>query len=270
MNTDRFSVSAEEYLAESSALFYLNDAVTQLLQHRDEFIQFGIVRYFAEYFTSVKNGNHVLFREFSYVKGTAHNRASFIHIFWKCFRQIGKNRDLLTMTEYTSLLQLLCPDFPVEIVQNTAKIVLMEDATDCPMSLSDFIYAFQIQFYYEELLESVLVIYEDLLEGKNPNTVIVPTSTSAETISSEETDTQEGVESSVLLECIEGLCERFKHKHPPLSAIKEVLESSTRISYYGFLMALAKHEGISQGIGALPNRSDLLIDPEMDQELERL
>lgn len=63
-----------------------------------------------------------------------------------------------------------------------------------------------------EFLESVMVIYEDLLEGKNPNTVIVPTSTSAETISSEDTDTQEGVDSSVLLECIEGLCERFKHK----------------------------------------------------------
>ncbi|MCI4380275.1 hypothetical protein PGIGA_G00238020 [Pangasianodon gigas] len=270
MSSDRFSITAEEYLAETSALFYLNDAVTQLLEHREEFLQFGIGRYFAEYFTSVKNGNHVLFREFSYVKGTAHNRASFIHIFWKCFRQIGKNRDLLTMMEYTSLLQLLCPDFPAEMVQNTAKIVLMEDAMDCPMSLSDFIYSFQIQFYYEEFLESVLVVYEDLLEGKNPNAVIVPTSTSAETISSEEADTQEGVESSVLLECIEGLCERFKHKHPPLSAIKEVLESSTRGSYYGFLMALAKHEGISQEIGALPNRSDLLIDPEMDQELERL
>lgn len=57
-----------------------------------------------------------------------------------------------------------------------------------------------------------MVIYEDLLEGKNPNAVIVPTSTSAETISSDDTDMQEGVDSSVLLECIEGLCERFKHK----------------------------------------------------------
>ncbi|XP_062856217.1 centriolar satellite-associated tubulin polyglutamylase complex regulator 1 isoform X2 [Trichomycterus rosablanca] len=270
MNPDRFTLSAEEYLAESSALFYLNDAVTQFLQHRDEFIQFGIVRYFAEYFTSVKNGNHVLFREFSYVKATPHNRASFIHIFWKCFRQIGKNGDLLTTLEYTSLLHLICLDFPAEIVQNTAKIVLMDDAVDCVMSLSDFLYAFQIQFYYEEFLENVLVMYEDLLEGKNPNTVIVPTSTSAEPICSEETDTQEGVDSSVLLECIKGLCERFKPKYPPLSAITDILESNTRISYYSFLMALSKHEGINQGIGALPNRSDLLIDPEMDQELERL
>lgn len=34
--------------AESCALFYLNDAVTQFLQHREEFVQFGMVRYFAE------------------------------------------------------------------------------------------------------------------------------------------------------------------------------------------------------------------------------
>ncbi|KAI4893374.1 hypothetical protein NFI96_004760 [Prochilodus magdalenae] len=259
--------------AETDALFYLSDAVTQLLEHREEYIQFGIVRYFAEYFTSVKNGNHVLFREFSYIKATPHNRASFIHIFWKCFRQIGKNGDLLTVLEYSSLLQLLCPDFPADMVQNTARIVLMDDALDCLMSLSDFIYSFQIQFYYEEFLESVLVIYEDLLEGKNPNTVIVPTSSSAEPLSStasEETDTQEGVDSSIFVKCIEGLCERFKHRHPSILAMKEVLENNPRVSYYSFLMALAKHEGISQDIGALPNRSDLLVDPEMDQELERL
>ncbi|KAG9335593.1 hypothetical protein JZ751_004431 [Albula glossodonta] len=34
---------------------------------------------------------HPALGEFDYVKATAHNRASFIHIFWRCFRQIGKN-----------------------------------------------------------------------------------------------------------------------------------------------------------------------------------
>uniref|UniRef100_A0A674F570 Centriolar satellite-associated tubulin polyglutamylase complex regulator 1 n=1 Tax=Salmo trutta TaxID=8032 RepID=A0A674F570_SALTR len=42
-------------------------------------------------FSSVKNGNHVLFRVFSYIKARAHNRASFIHILRRCFRHIGKN-----------------------------------------------------------------------------------------------------------------------------------------------------------------------------------
>uniref|UniRef100_A0A672RAH2 Centriolar satellite-associated tubulin polyglutamylase complex regulator 1 n=1 Tax=Sinocyclocheilus grahami TaxID=75366 RepID=A0A672RAH2_SINGR len=181
--------------------------------------------------------------------------------------------DLLAMAEYSSLLQLLCPDFPTEMVQNAARIVLIEDATDCLMSFSDFIYSFQIQFYFEEFVESVSVIYQDLLSGKSPNTVIVPTSTSVEQLSSaanEEPDAQGGVDSSIFCECIEGLCERFKHKFPSSVAIKEILESSQRVSFYGFLMALAKHEGVNQDIGALPNKPDLLIDPEMDQELERL
>uniref|UniRef100_A0A671SXV0 Centriolar satellite-associated tubulin polyglutamylase complex regulator 1 n=1 Tax=Sinocyclocheilus anshuiensis TaxID=1608454 RepID=A0A671SXV0_9TELE len=213
--------------------------ITLTVEHKyrktEEYTQFGVVRYFAEYFTSVKNGNHVLFREFSYIK-------------------IGKNGDLLAMSEYSSLLQLLCPDFPTEMVQNAARIVLIDDATDCLMSFSDFIYSFQIQFYYEEFVESVSVIYQDLLSGKNPNTIIVPRSAA-----NEEPDAQEGVDSSIFCECIEGLCERFKHKFPSTVAIKEILESSQRVSFY-----------VNQDIGALPNKLDLLIDPEMDQELERL
>ncbi|MEQ2261954.1 hypothetical protein XENORESO_018606, partial [Xenotaenia resolanae] len=85
------AVPAEQYLADSQVLFYLNDAVTQLLDHKEEYTQFGLVRYFAEYFSSVKNSNHVLFREFNYLTSTQHNRASFIRVFWRCFRQIGKS-----------------------------------------------------------------------------------------------------------------------------------------------------------------------------------
>ncbi|MEQ2178954.1 hypothetical protein GOODEAATRI_019501, partial [Goodea atripinnis] len=100
-------------------------------------------------FSSVKNSNHVLFREFNYITATQHNRASFIRVFWRCFRQIGKSGDLLSVWEYRSLLQLLCPDFPLEVVRSAARIVLMDDTADCLMSFSDFIYAFQLQFYYQ-------------------------------------------------------------------------------------------------------------------------
>lgn len=34
--------------ADSNVLFYLSDAVTQLLEHKEEYTQFGVVRYFAE------------------------------------------------------------------------------------------------------------------------------------------------------------------------------------------------------------------------------
>ncbi|XP_071403144.1 centriolar satellite-associated tubulin polyglutamylase complex regulator 1 [Centroberyx affinis] len=277
MNRFNSTVPVDEYLAETNVLFYLSDAVTQLLEHKEEYTQFGVIRYFAEYFSSVKNSNHVLFREYNYIRATPHNRASFVRVFWRCYRQIGKSGDLLSMLEYRSLLQLLCPDFPVEMVQSAARIVLMDDAIDCLMSFSDFLYAFQLQFYYQEFLDSVLVIYQDLLSGKSPNTVIVPTSTSIEQLpplATEENDKegqqQGGVDPSTLAQCIDALCDRFKHSRPPRSCMREILEQTDKVSYYSFLMSLAKHDTINHNIGALPNKTELLIDPEMDQELDKL
>ncbi|XP_038156579.1 UPF0705 protein C11orf49 homolog isoform X2 [Cyprinodon tularosa] len=271
------AIPAEQYLADSKVLFYLKDALTQLLDHKEEYTQFGVVRYFAEYFSSVKNGNHVLFREFNFIRATQHNRASFIRVFWRCFRQIGKSGDLLSMLEYRSLLQVLCPDFPLEVVRSAARIVVMDEATDCLMSFSDFIYALQLQLYYQEFLDSVHVIYLDLLAGKSPNTVIVPTSSSVEQLTSAATEEddgeqqeQDGVDSSTLGECVEALCDRFKSSFPPGTCMREVLQQSDKVSYYSLLRALAKHEGINQTIGALPSEDELLIDPEMDQELDKL
>ncbi|XP_068579234.1 centriolar satellite-associated tubulin polyglutamylase complex regulator 1 [Cebidichthys violaceus] len=277
MNRFNSTVPDDEYLADSDVLFYLSDAVTQLLEHKEEYTQFGVIRYFAEYFSSVKNSNHVLFREYNYIRATPHNRASFIRVFWRCYRQIGKSGDSLSVLEYRSLLQLLCPDFPLATVQSAARIVLMDDAADCLMSFSDFLYALQLQFYYPEFLDSVLVIYQDLLAGKSPNTVIVPTSTSVEqlpSVAAEENDKekqpQDGVEPSTLAQCVDALCDRFKRSHPPRSCMREVLEQTNRVSYYSFLLSLAKHESINQAIGALPSAAEFLMDPEMDQELDKL
>ncbi|XP_054633804.1 centriolar satellite-associated tubulin polyglutamylase complex regulator 1 [Dunckerocampus dactyliophorus] len=277
MNRFNPAVTVDEYLAESNVLFYLSDALAQLLEHKEEYTNFGVIRYFAEYFSSVKNSNHILFREFNYIRATPHNRASFIRVFWRCYRQIGKSGDMLSVLEYSSLLQLLCPDFPVEIVKSAARIVLTDESVECLMSFSDFLYAFQLQFYYQEFLESVLLIYQDLLSGKSPNTVIVPTSTSVEQhpcLVTEENNKEEKrdfeMEASTLAGCIDALFDRFKHSHPPRSCIKEALEETGRVSWYSLLGSLAKHEIINQSIGALPSKTEVLNDPEMDQELDKL
>ncbi|XP_058997797.1 centriolar satellite-associated tubulin polyglutamylase complex regulator 1 isoform X1 [Mustela lutreola] len=224
-------------------------------------------------FNSVCQGTHILFREFSFIQATPHNRASFLRAFWKCFRTVGKNGDLLTMREYHCLLQLLCPDFPLELTQKAARIVLMDDAMDCLMSFSDFLFAFQIQFYYSEFLESVAAIYQDLLAGKNPNTVIVPTSSSGQHRQRPplgEASLLEGVEASLFSQCLENLCDRHKYSCPPPALVKEVLSNVQRLTFYGFLVALSKHHGINQALGALPDKGDLMHDPAMDEELERL
>ncbi|TMS05624.1 UPF0705 protein C11orf49-like protein [Larimichthys crocea] len=197
------TVPVDEYLADSNVLFYLSDAVTQLLEHKEEYTQFGVIRYFAEYRLLV-----------------------------------------------TAVLSL------------SSRIVLMDDAIDCLMSFSDFLYAFQLQFYYQEFLDSVLMIYQDLLSGKSPNTVIVPTSTSIEQLPSvaaedidREEQQQDGVEPSTLAQCIDALCDRFKRSmYDEGSTCCKNINSKT----------------CCLPAGALPSKAELLIDPEMDQELDKL
>ncbi|XP_046500660.1 centriolar satellite-associated tubulin polyglutamylase complex regulator 1 isoform X3 [Equus quagga] len=198
--------------------------------------------------------------EFAAIAGTS----------WSVYNHL---KDLLTMKEYHCLLQLLCPDFPLELTQKAARIVLMDDAMDCLMSFSDFLFAFQIQFYYSEFLESVAAIYQDLLSGKNPNTVIVPTSSSGQHRQRPalgEASMLEGVEASLFYQCLENLCDRHKYSCPPPALVKEVLSNVQRLTFYGFLVALSKHHGINQALGALPDKGDLMHDPAMDEELERL
>ncbi|KAM5319410.1 centriolar satellite-associated tubulin polyglutamylase complex regulator 1 isoform 1-T1 [Glossophaga mutica] len=273
LSPERLALPDYEYLAQRHVLTYMEDAVCQLLENKEDISQYGIARFFTEYFNSVCQGTHILFREFSFIQATPHNRASFLRAFWRCFRTVGKNGDLLTMKEYHCLLQLLCPDFPLELTQKAARIVLMDDAVDCLMSFSDFLLAFQIQFYYSEFLESVAAIYQDLLSGKNPNTVIVPTSSSGQhrqrpTLG--ETSTLEGVEASLFYQRLESLCDRHKYSCPPPAVVREVLGNVQRLTFYGFLVALSKHHGTNQALGALPDKGDLMHDPAMDEELERL
>uniref|UniRef100_A0A8C0U1Q6 Centriolar satellite-associated tubulin polyglutamylase complex regulator 1 n=1 Tax=Cyanistes caeruleus TaxID=156563 RepID=A0A8C0U1Q6_CYACU len=145
---------------------------------------------------------------------------------------------------------LLCPDFPMELTQKAARIVLMDDAMDCLMSFSDFLFAFQIQFYYSEFLESVAAIYQDLLAGKNPNTVIVPTSSSGQHRQRQppnDCNPLEGVEASLFYQCLESLCDRSKY--------------SLTLLILWLVLFLT---------GALPDKGDLFLDPAMDQELEKL
>ncbi|KAL9849932.1 centriolar satellite-associated tubulin polyglutamylase complex regulator 1-like [Geothlypis trichas] len=91
LSPERLSLPGPEYLAQRHVLTYMEDAVSQLLENREDISQYGIARFFTEYFNSVRQGTHILFREFSFVQATPHNRASFLRTFWRCFRTVGRN-----------------------------------------------------------------------------------------------------------------------------------------------------------------------------------
>ncbi|XP_066276541.1 centriolar satellite-associated tubulin polyglutamylase complex regulator 1-like [Branchiostoma lanceolatum] len=269
MSGAQFSMSGEEYLARHHVITYLEDAVSQLLEHREENSRVNPAKFLSDYFTSVHRGNHTLFREYEYIKATPHNRTAFIRIFWKCFRQVGKSGDLLNAKEYQSLLCLLCPDFPLEVVQKTARIVLMDDAMDCLMSFTDFLFAFQLQFYYDEFLYTSSEIYTNIMSATrgSRDTVVVPTVSRAKGKTPQLSDGPDSVESAQFFEAVKMLCETFQFSHPPVDILRGILMSAPRVSFYGFLMALAKHEGINSAVGILPPKGQILDDTDPDIQI---
>ncbi|XP_073204376.1 centriolar satellite-associated tubulin polyglutamylase complex regulator 1 isoform X4 [Lepidochelys kempii] len=155
----------------------------------------------------------------------------------------------------------------------SVKICLQRRSTTVCCSCSALTSQWNLLRRQQEFLESVAAIYQDLLTGKNPNTVIVPTSSSGQHRSRQapsECSPLDGVEASLFYHCLESLCDRSKYSCPPSALVKEVLSSVQRLTFYGFLMALAKHHGINRALGALPDKGDLLLDPPMDKELENL
>lgn len=280
--SDRFALAADQYLAKYHVLTYLQDAISQLLEHKEENPRVIPARFLSDYFKSVVEGNHTLFREYSYIQKTPHNKASFIQVFWKCFRHIGKNGDLLSAKEYHSLICLLCPDFPLEPVQKTARIILMEDAIDCLMSFADFLYAFQTQFFYEEFIEKLHSTYQALLSGTyRPGQIVVavptlsgPPQHKSQIPVASSTTQDEGLSNSIdgvdvrsFLEAVLQILHTSNNAFscPPADVIKDLLSCVDRVTFYGFLISLAKHEGVNASIGTLPDKSAIM--EETDQEL---
>ncbi|XP_064635383.1 centriolar satellite-associated tubulin polyglutamylase complex regulator 1-like isoform X2 [Lineus longissimus] len=260
---DRYTVSAERYLSQHHVLVYLEDAVSQLLEHKEDNPKVNATKFFSDYFTSVREGNHTLYREYNFIRITPHNRSSFVRTIWKCFRHIGKKGDLLTIKEYHSLICLLCYDFPFDVVQKTARIILMEDAQDCLISFADFLYAFQIQFYYDEFLSKCSDVYKALASSAGRDTVVVPTSEDQANVHAKEEKAMapslntEGVDSLQFFRALTPIIEKTDFSTPPLNALKEILSTAPRVSFYGFLMALAKCDIINGDIGMLPHRDDI-------------
>lgn len=263
---DRFSMTAERYLAKHHVLVYLEDGIAQLLEQKEENPKINPIKILSEYFTSLRDGNHTMFREFQFIQATPHNRASFVKLFWKCYRQIGKKGDLLSIQEYHSLVTLLCPDFPFETVQKTARIILLDDALDCLISFTDFIYAFQVQFYYEEFLDKCLEIYQSMMQTQSSprNPVVVPSASEDTRIHQNSHHPSDGVDAMQYFRAVYPLCDRMPYMTPPADALKEILFNVPRVSFYGFLMAIAKSEAINTHIGRLPAKAELLDGVELE------
>ena len=179
----------------------------------------------------------------------------------------------MTCTEYHSLLRLLCRDFPLDMVNMISLVIFSDVSSDNVVSFSDFVYAFQICFYFKDFLEKCSDEFcyisssssSSLRAQSSP--IIVPTSETLmkETSSYHNLD-DESDKSDQLHESIDPKLFWLSTQHlfenkdlnltlPNATVMESAIFSQDTLSYYNFVNALVRSDTISDEIGVLPSRN---------------
>lgn len=294
---DKSLMDPELYLKKHHIMTYIEDVTSFLLERKDEDPRTKPMELIAEYFKSIKNGTHVLFREYSFISSTPHNRASFVRLFWHSYAEVAAKGDMMPLVEFLSLLRLLCYDFPEEMVQKVGEVLFSHNAMENLVSFSDFLYTFQVVFYYEIFLSHCRCICSDLEKGQTPlsllgSTVVVsipsfadqtegsrPTSRSGSITESGSSLHRQGVQKEqdgkevdleMFTKAVFNLAYRLRDKEPwqrcpSLEVLTEVIGSMQSCSYLDFVLAISRSVNVNAEIGTLPAKDQLL---ESDSSLK--
>ena len=282
----------ELYLRKHHIMTYVEDVVSFLLERKDEDLRTKPMELMAEYFKSIKNGTHILFREYSFISATPHNRSSFVRLFWHSYAEVAVKGELMQLAEYLSLLRLLCYDFPLEIVQKVGEVLFSHNSMENLVSFPEFLYTFQVVFYYEIFLSHCKCICSDLEKGQTPlsllgSTVVVsipsfadqteggssrPTSRSGSITESSSSLQHTGVQkehhgkevdSEMFTKAVFNLAYRLRDKEPwqrcpSPEVLTEVIGSMQSCSYLDFVLAISRSVSANAEIGTLPAKDKLL------------
>lgn len=236
------------YLKKHYLEVYISDATHQLLTRRKKDSKDGSLQFLLRYFVKVQNGLHVLKRQYSYVSSTPYNRKSFIKLIWQAFFNIIQQQVPMTGSQYHQLLQLLCNDFPITLIEQVMNIITASSQT--PVTFTEFIYTLQIIFYYQEFIEHVHNLFNSS-EGSTSVIIVPPPNQTSQII--------ETLSLSHFTQLMQSLHEKVGSTQawiviPSLSSLLTVLQNcSTEVSFLQFLVHLSNCEQINKEIGILPS-----------------
>ena len=276
----------EAYLRKHHLMTYVEDAVLLLLERKDEDSKTRPFELLTDYFKSVQDGSHILFREYSFVSATPRNRKSFITTFWQSYEQVAAQHEALGTIEYHSLLRLLCFNFPAELPQRVATVLFGHNAVSTEVSFADFAYTFQVLFYFEHFLgqlESATLCrditsrnYHSSLYPHSSATVVVPLPPVSTDASSRPHSAQRSekratgtaatdvhstdISADVFLQAALGLVQRTREREPGQSCpsaevVREALSGVDQLSLNNFILKLSTSRLVNSEIGALPPKS---------------
>ena len=266
--------SAKNYLERHRVMIYLEDAMLQLLVKKDEDSKTQPFHFLTDYFKRAVSGEHIVLREYAFITATPYNQRCFIQLFWDTYKNITDTKRVMTCSEYHSLLRLLCHDFPLDMINTVSQVIFADVSSENLVSFSDFVYAFQICFYFKDYLEKCSEEFcyisssssSSLRAHSSP--IIVPTSESLlkETSSYHNLDDESDNKPNQLHESIDPKLFWLSTQHlfeskdckltvPNVLAVESAIFSQDTLSYYNFVNVLVRSNTISDEIGVLPPRN---------------
>lgn len=274
------TMEPETYLRKHHLMTYVEDAVSLLLERKDEDSKTKPFELLTDYFKSVQDGSHILFREHSFVSATPRNRRSFIITFWQSYEQVATQHEVLGTKEYYSLLRLLCFDFPAELCQRVSTVICGHKAMGSEVSFAAFAYTFQVLFYFENYLSQLESVCRDIISGTyhsslyphSSATVVVPLPPVSTDASSRPSTAQRStstatndvcgtdISADVFLQAALGLVQRTHERDsgqscPSAEAVRDALSEVEKLSLNSFVLKLSRSKLVNSEISALPPKS---------------
>ncbi|CAF0775645.1 unnamed protein product [Brachionus calyciflorus] len=231
--------SADNYISRNFIMEYLNDSVEQLLEIKNIDPKIDVLEYFTEYFKTVLEGNHILYRDYTFVSSTPYNRACFVQKFFELFSQFLFREETVNCIEMHSLVMLICVNFPKHIIEKSFNIASNEE--NSKILFKNFVYLFQLQFYYDEFLNDSKEVFENLQNKSKSN---------------DSKNFDKNLKS--FTDSLNRLIDQSKYSCPSKNIINQVkAELDDDWDYYKFLNKLALNKSLTKNIGKLPCYQDL-------------
>ncbi|KAJ3377618.1 hypothetical protein HDU84_008371 [Entophlyctis sp. JEL0112] len=156
---------------------YIQDLLTRVDMEKPASVDVFLM----ENFDSIVNGTNVLFRDFSYVKSTPRNRIAFAKYLGALLN--ANDDDEYKAADYFHIIELICTDFPCQIVRKIARLTEYSLGLKSDIEVSDssgpmpnllpkhgFLHIFGLYFFYMEFLE----LCESYIMNAFANALAVP------------------------------------------------------------------------------------------------
>eukprot|EP00602_Paraphysomonas_sp_CaronLab_P004510 CAMPEP_0185037132 /NCGR_PEP_ID=MMETSP1103-20130426/31102_1 /TAXON_ID=36769 /ORGANISM="Paraphysomonas bandaiensis, Strain Caron Lab Isolate" /LENGTH=275 /DNA_ID=CAMNT_0027574959 /DNA_START=50 /DNA_END=877 /DNA_ORIENTATION=- len=153
------ALSDESYLNSTDLHVLLCDLLKQINEKKPV----NPWQYSATYFKKVQHCIHILGEDYMTVVACRHNRKSFVYCCTQSFKNFPRN-ERISVHDFYNLLQLICPDIPLSLIQDSA-------LTGCTSVGSDpVLYCFDelsTSLYFRFIFTEWLIMLENVFfEGK--------------------------------------------------------------------------------------------------------